>query len=136
MGYAAQTDIDGRYGTDLLLTIADRNGDGIVDSDAVLLALADADDLIDSHLAERYQLPLAVVPPMLVKIAVDLTIYYLAVLPTDEQRDRYKEAMSALKNIATGVQQLDLAPPPSTSGQQATFVGPDRMFGRGKVRGW
>jgi phage gp36-like protein len=134
MSYAAQTDIDSRYGTDLLLTIADRNGDGVVDGDAVLLALSDADDIIDSHLAQRYQMPLATVPPMLVRLAVDLTIYQLAVLPTEEMRNRYTEALRVLKNLATGVQQLDLAPPPSTEGQQATLMAPPRMFGRGTVR--
>jgi len=136
MSYATQVDIDSRYGSDLLLTIADRDGDGEVDTDAVLLALADADDVIDSHLAERYQLPLATVPPLLVKAAVDIAVYNLASLPTDEQRNRYTDALKALKNIATGVQQLGLAPPPSSTGQSATFVGPDRKFGRNKVRTW
>ncbi|WP_424682921.1 gp436 family protein [Frateuria sp. YIM B11624] len=136
MSYAIQADIDSRYGSNLLLTIADRDGDGVVDTDAVLLALADADDVINSHLAERYQLPLATVPPLLVKAAVDLAVYNLAELPTDEMRNRYNDALKALKNIATGVQQLGLAPPPSTTGQAATFVGPDRKFGRNQVRNW
>lgn len=134
MTYAQQSDIDTRYGSDLLLTIADRDGDGVVDTDAVLLALSDADDVINSHLAERYQLPLATVPPLLVKYAVDLAVYSLAVLPTEEQRNRYSDTIKALKNIATGVQQLGLAPPPATSGQQATLVSPPRAFGRNQPR--
>lgn len=134
MSYAAQADIDSRYGSDLLLTIADRDGDGVVDTDAVMLALADADDTINSHLAERYQLPLTTVPSLLVKMAVDLAVYSLAALPTDEMRNRYSDAVKALKNIATGVQKLGLVPPPTTAGQSAVLVGPGRMFSRGTVR--
>ncbi|MCP1375387.1 gp436 family protein [Dyella lutea] len=134
MTYAQQSDIDTRYGSDLLLTIADRDGDGVVDTDAVLLALTDADDVINSHLAERYQLPLATVPPLLVKYAVDLAVYSLAALPTEEMRNRYNDTIKALKNIATGVQQLGLAPPPATAGQNATVVSPPRAFGRNQTR--
>lgn len=134
MTYAQQSDIDTRYGSNLLLTIADRAGDGVVDTDAVLLALSDADDTINSHLAERYQLPLTTVPPLLVKVAVDLAVYSLSILPTEEIRTRYTDAVKVLKNIATGVQQLGLAPPPATSGQQATLVSPPRAFGRNQTR--
>jgi len=136
MSYAVQADIDNRYGGELLLTIADRDGDGVVDADAVALALSDADQLVDAHLVERYQLPLATVPDLLVAIAVDVAVYKLASLPTEEQRKRYDDALKLLKSIATGVLQLGLPTPPATTGQQAVFVGPERMFGRNKARTW
>ena len=136
MSYAAQSDIDNRYGASLLLVIADRDGDGVVDSDAVMLALADADDTINAYLAERYQLPLLTVPPVLLKCACDIAIYNLAALPTDEMRARFDDAIKALKNISTGAMKLGVAPAPTTSGQSATLVGPARQFGRNGVRNW
>lgn len=132
--YAAQTDIEARYGNNLLLTIADPDNTGATNTGLVSAALATASDVIDSHLQERYQLPLVTVPDLLVGFAVDIAVYRIAILPTDEMRNRYKDAMAQLKNISTGVQQLGLAPPPPTTGQSPVITGPQRRFGRGKGR--
>lgn len=134
MSYAAQADIEARYGSNLLLTIADPDGTGSVDAALVTQALSDADEFIDSHVQERYQLPLDPVPPLLVTLAVDITVYRIAVLPTEEMRNRYKDALKLLSSIATGALKLGVTPVPTTSAQQATLVGPERKFGRCKRR--
>lgn len=134
MSYAAETDIAARYGSNLLLTIADPDGTGAVNAALVTQALSDADELIDSHLQERYTLPLATTPSLLVALAVDIAVYRIAVLPTEEMRNRYTDALKLLKNIATGVVQLGTTPIAPTSGQQANLVGPPRMFGRTQRR--
>ena len=134
MSYATQQDIVDRYGSNLLLTVADRDRDGIVDVDAVQRALDDSDTVINAHLSEYYALPLADVPPLLVALAVDMAVYKLAELPTDEMRNRYSDALKLLASIATGKLKLGVAPQPPTSGQGATLVAPPRLFGRGKVR--
>lgn len=132
MPYAAQADIENRYGSNLLLTIADPDGTGQVNTGTVALALADASELIDSHLQERYQLPLATTPSILVVVAVDVAVYRIATLPTEEMRKRYEDALKLLKSISKGELQLGLAPPPTTQGQAAVITGPARRFGRGK----
>lgn len=134
MSYAAITDLEARYGNNLLLTIADPDATGAVNTALVTQALSDAAELIDSHLQERYLLPLVNVPNLLVVLNVDIAVYRIAVLPTEEMRNRFDDAMKMLKNIATGVLQLGLAPPPQTEGQVATLVGPPRMFGRNQRR--
>lgn len=134
MSYAAETDIAARYGSNLLLTIADPDGTGAVNAALVTQALSDADELINSHVQERYALPLSPVPSLLVTLAADIAVYRIAVLPTDEMRNRYTDALKLLKNIATGVLQLGAAPVPATTGQQANLVSPPRMFGRNQRR--
>lgn len=136
MAYAAQTDIVARYGANILSTIADPDGTGTVQVPLIAQALGDASEVIDSHLQERYLLPLATVPSLLVVLTVDIAVYRLAVLPTDEMRHRYDDAMKMLKSIATGVLQLGLAPPPPTEGQAAVLVSPARLFGRNQERNW
>ena len=132
--YAAQADIENRYGSNLLLTIADPDGTGAINTGLVTLALADASEFIDSHLQERYQLPLQTIPTMLIVLAVDIAVYRIAVLPTEEQRKRYEDALKLLKSIAEGKLQLGAAPPPQTEGQTAVSLGPPRRFGRCKGR--
>lgn len=134
MTYAHEDDIQARYGSNLLLTIADPDGTGAVNAALVSQALSDADELIDSHLQERYALPLATVPSLLVALAVDIAVYRIAALPTDEMRHRYQDALRLLKSIATGTVQLGATPVPATRGQQATLVSPARMFGRTQRR--
>lgn len=134
MTYAAQADIENRYGSNLLLTIADPDGTGAINTGLVTLALSDASEFIDSHLQERYQLPLATVPSLLIVLAVDIAVYRIAVLPTEEMRNRYEDALKLLKSIAKGELQLGLAPPPQTEGQAAVIAGPCRRFGRDKGR--
>lgn len=130
MSYAAETDIAARYGSNLLLTIADPDGTGAVNAALVTQALSDADQLIDSHVQERYQLPMSPVPSLLVTLAVDIAVYRIATLPTDEMRNRYQDALKLLKNIATGTLQLGATPVPQSTGQQANLSGPPRVFGR------
>lgn len=134
MSYAAESDIAARYGNNLLLTIADPDGAGAVNAALVTQALSDADELIDSHLQERYQLPLTNVPSLLVALAVDIAVYRIAVLPTDEMRNRYQDALRLLRGIATGTVQLGAQPIPQTTGQQANLISPPRVFGRNQRR--
>lgn len=72
MGYAATADLIARYGEEELIQLTDRLGDGVLDATVISQALADADALIDGHLAGRYTLPLSPVPAILVGYACDL----------------------------------------------------------------
>jgi phage gp36-like protein len=140
MAYATTQDIIDRYGEDQLLVLADRDGDGIADQGVTSRALADADSEIDLYVGSRYDLPLAVVPSVLVQVAVDIAVYRMspdAMTATEEVRTRYADARATLKSIAKG--EVSLGPKPEKSGGQASspaiVSGRPRVFGRGRGGG-
>ncbi|BCS94611.1 hypothetical protein DSLASN_02430 [Desulfoluna limicola] len=133
MAYATQQDMEERYGQDALITIADRNDDGAVDSEVVERALADASAEIDPYLAKRTPLPLTEVPALLVRLCVDIAIYRLTAEAdgnTEERRTRYDDAIALLKSIAAGKVSLGLATPPPSVGGGVVLSGPSRLFSR------
>jgi phage gp36-like protein len=140
MAYATTQDIIDRYGEDLLLVLADRDGDGAADAEVTSRALADADSEIDLHLAKLYDLPLATVPSVLIQVAVDIAIYRMCnndALVTEEIRTRYKDARSTLRGIAKGETSLGAVPESSggIASGPAIVKGPPRVFGRGSGGG-
>lgn len=138
MPYATSQDIIDRYGNDLLLIIADRDNDGIADAVAIEQAAADADAEIDAYLAGRYQLPMAEVPGVLKRVAVDIMIYRLAAtadVATDAQQQRYNDAVKLLDKISKGQVSLGfptVSTPPSSNGAAIVKM-PARRFGRGNL---
>lgn len=143
MTYATQTDITERYGEDILY-VADRDGDGQADADAVTRALGDAAAEIDSFIGVRYPLPLSETPPILRRLCVDIAIYRLALshdVLSDEMRARYQGAIDHLKRIGDGKASLNLPGPAGEDGesfdapQPIVAEGPERLFSRDKMRG-
>lgn len=110
MAYAEQADIVQLYGERLLEIVGDRDRDGVVDEDAVELALESASSEIDSYLATRYPVPLTDPPPqMVVQACVDIAVYRLAYNTTsltEEMRVRYTDTIAWLKLVAKGDAQL------------------------------
>lgn len=138
MAYATQADMVGRYGEDAVLLVADRNGDGVIDTDVVERALTDATGEANSYLRAKYRLPLASVPEDLRRVTCDIAHYRLsddATHLTDEKRQRYEDAMSWLKDLARGVARLDLPSPPTSASGGVVLVGPERRFTREKLGG-
>jgi len=90
-----------------LVVLTDDEKKGDVDQGRIDQAIEDADATIDSHLRERYTVPLVVVPKFVVKISADLAIYNLFSrirthdMP-DAMRARYKDAIAELEKIASG----------------------------------
>jgi len=142
MAYATQSDIVELYGPNALY-VADRNGDGVADAEAVTRALSSATDEIDSYLAVRYRLPLPAVPGILRQYAVDIALYRLALardVLSEEHRVRYDDTIAALKRIAKGEAALVLPSDPEAEddGQGPRPIvtgGPERIFSREKMRG-
>jgi phage gp36-like protein len=145
MAYATQSDITDLYSADALY-VADRDGDGTVETEAVTRALEQASDEIDSYLAVRYRLPLPEVPGILRQIAVDFALYRLALsrdVLSDEHRRRYEDGRDHLKRIADGraalhLPSLEADPDGDGEGDGPTPVvrhGPERLFSRDKMRG-
>ncbi|MHB1183393.1 MAG: gp436 family protein [Desulfobulbia bacterium] len=101
--YGSKQDMIDRYGEEELIQLTDRVDAGIIDDTVLDQARADADAEIDGYLAGRYQLPLAEVPPSLVRVACEITRYHLyddAV--TDNVKDRYDNAVRFLRALAKG----------------------------------
>lgn len=122
MSYAAQSDIEAIYGVEALALVADRDGDGAADAPAVAAALARASDEIDLHIGAAYALPLPATPPQLVQLVVDIAVYRLALdagVRTDEHRQRYEDALGALKRVAEGRARLTLPPGAEPAGSAA-----------------
>lgn len=138
MTYATQTHLTDRYGADVLLELADRDGDNVVDTAIVDRALADADAVIDSYLARRYDLPLASTPAVLTTYAAQIAFYYLQRdRPTEEARADYKDALAWLGDVGAGRAELDIAgSEPATSADGLETSGPDRIFSRTTMEGF
>jgi len=127
--YATVQDIIDRYGERTLWDLL--NGEGeTLDHTPVEQALADASEEVDASLRGRYALPLANVPAVVRRLAIDLA---LAMLPTEAAGDndlvqeRAKAARKMLDAVRKGDVDLGLAAP-TTSVGSVTFVGPGMVF--------
>ncbi|MBT2131221.1 gp436 family protein [Aliiroseovarius lamellibrachiae] len=146
MTYATQDDIVTLYSEDALY-VADRDGDGVVDAEAVARALRSAGGEIDSYIGIRYTLPIPGEHELLKQFCVDISVYRLASsrdVLTEEHRTRYDDAIKHLIKIGEGKASLNLPGPvnPDT-GEETTPAkprpivtgGPEREFTRPKMRG-
>lgn len=103
MTYATQTDLIERFGELELAQRTNRVDGATIDTVVLGRALADADAEIDSYLATRYTLPLSSTPPMVNRMACDITRYRLFDDGVPETvRVRYLDAVSVLKRLASG----------------------------------
>lgn len=129
MAYATPQDLLERFGAAEVAQLSGRTSGGVADTAMLARALADAQAEIDSHLAVRYLLPLATVPPLLVMLAADLARYHLWRQDASELvTERYKAAVATLKRLASGAMLLDgaAASQPAQVGAAVTLVAPAR----------
>lgn len=151
MAYATQDDIITLYSADALY-VADRDGDGVVDANAVVRSLTSASGEIDSYIGVRYPLPLALAEgsaasELLKQFCVDIAIYRLALsrdVLSEEHRRRYDDTIKHLEKISRGIASLNLPGPVDPDTGEATQTsprpivagGPAREFTREKMRGF
>lgn len=114
MMYASAQDMRDRYeNLDDLLRLP---GTDDLNEKKLTQALNDAGALADSYLSAKYTLPLAVVPQVLVQHCCAVAFYYLCdQQPSDQARDRYREALTWLRevkndSIPIGVDEAGSAP--------------------------
>jgi phage gp36-like protein len=102
--YITKQDLIDRHGEEKLAIIAgDENGE--IKQDIVDAAIDDASDEITGYISSRYALPFSIVPRMLERIAVDVSIYRMASdadTGSEEIRKRYEDAVKALEKIRDG----------------------------------
>lgn len=147
MAYATEQDMLDLIGEDALSALADRDGDFVADATAVIKALDAGATEIDAYIGARYPLPLKLTSPTLRQINTDIAVYRLGVdggTQTDENRERYKDAIKLLGRIGDGkaVLVFDADPDaetlenPDERGPRPIIIeGPDRIFSREKTRG-
>ena len=130
MPYATQQDMLDRFGDEELLQLADRDDSGVIDTAVLDAVLKDAEELIDSYLAKRYQLPLSNVPQSLVRISASIARYFLYKdEPTDAAQKGYDNAIAWLKDIAAGKALLDAeGVEPDAAAAEPSIVTPGRTF--------
>lgn len=139
MSYAAQANLETRYGSVELAQLSDRASGSVIDVTVVARALADADAEIDAWLGGRYALPLASVPAVLERVACDIARYRLYDdRATEQVRQRYEDAVRDLKAIAAG--SLALAgiaqPAPADGGNHVNCRSPERVFNADTLAGY
>jgi phage gp36-like protein len=134
--YATQQDLIDRAdaGAQTLVELTDRADPptGVIDAAVVAKALTDADAVIDPHLQARYTLPLASTPKLLVRIAVDISLFDLYGSRAPESiTKRYNDALKMLAQISRGDLPLGLdgtnAETPAVSGG-ASFASAGRTI--------
>lgn len=127
MSYCTQQDLIDRFGEAELIELTDEHGTEEIDATKLARAIADADGIIDGHLAGRYTLPLAEVPKVLNRYACDLVRYDLYDHPTDKVKDANDKAMRYLEKAASGAVSLgintDGSQPQTSNGAQVSSGG-------------
>ncbi len=136
MTYATLAHIETRYPGELAQA-GPKDATGALDAAAVDVALAAADDRIDSALRSiGWTVPLAVPPPLwIIRLAVDIALYLATptVLASQDdfkdRRKRYETALEVLSEIASG----KLLPPllDGGAGSGVFVTSQSRLFGRG-----
>lgn len=102
MTYCTVQNLTDRFSDDELIQLTDRANLGVINVTVLNQAISDADAEINGYLTAY--LPLASVPANLVRIACDITRYYLyddAV--TDQVQLRYDQAIKYLVQVAKGM---------------------------------
>ncbi len=134
MNYCTQQDLIDRYGETELIQLTDHDSVGEIDSDVLDRAIADSDGEIDGYLKPRFGAPLATVPKVLVRIACDITRYYLYDdQATEHVAQRYKDAVAFLKGVAKGEISIGVdaaGASPDTGGDEVQMESGGRVFGR------
>lgn len=141
MAYATRQDLIDRIGEQVLIQLTDRADPParLIDETVLAQALGDAEAEVNAYLAGKFPLPLANVPLVLTRITTDLVRYLLhGANVTPEIRDRYRDAITFLRDVAAGRATLGLD---ETETKVSASDGPavqadDRIFSKDTLRDW
>lgn len=133
MAYATITDLNTRFGEDLVITVCDRDLDGAVDTASLTRALDDASSRIDAYVGTTYDVPVSPVPDLLIDLCSDMALYIVssdAGTATDDRRRRYDDAINMLKDIAKGIVTLGTEDVDVAQTGQPQLTSNTRIFSR------
>ena len=135
MAYATAQELIDRVGSDAVSAVSDRDGDAVVEEEAITAALDDASADVDSYLSVRYPLPIATPPAAVKRVTIDIAMYHLSGnRTTEEVEKRYKNAIAWLRDVSKGVAGLGSDPVEASVGG-ASFTAADRQMTRTKLSG-
>ncbi|MFH1028488.1 MAG: DUF1320 domain-containing protein [Pseudomonadota bacterium] len=139
MAYSTLDDLKKNIPEAVIIQLTDDAGTGEIVQDKIDEAITSADGEIDGYLATRYTVPLDPIPALISKFSADIAIYnlYSRVAETipDTRSDRYKNAIRTLEKISEGKIRLGgETEPPAKAQASASFVAPERLFTREKLR--
>jgi len=130
MSYCTKQDLIDRFSEQELVELTDRNRVGLVDDAVLDIRIGDADGIIDSFLGGRFTLPLAEVPRSLMRIACDITWFFLNKdHATDQVRQAYVDALQFLREAERGERHLGV----SASGGEAKVSDSASMTSGGRT---
>jgi len=105
MNYCAPQDLMDRYGELEIIQLTDRTNTGSINTTVLNQAINDATAEINGYITAY--LPTSVIPDNLVRLACDITRYYLfADSPIPQAAVRYDNAIAYLKLVRKGVASL------------------------------
>jgi phage gp36-like protein len=140
MAYCTQADILAQLAETTLVQLTDDNDVGIVDTDVVARAIADADEEIDGYCGGRYTVPFSPVPGIVRKASVDIAVYNLYSRRKGAPEDRvtrYNNTIRLLKDVSRGVVTLGADAPSATNTEHGVdFTGGTRRFSRDTLKGF
>lgn len=127
------------FGEAELIRLTDRDGQAGAIVDSVLeKALGDAAGIVDGYLAKRYTLPLTSLPAAVTTSAQAIAYYLLWPHAPEEVRNRYRDAIKQLQDIAAGTIQLDAegVAPAQAAGGGVQYEAPARIYDRDSLKGF
>jgi len=135
--YCTIAQVQRRVGAADLARLADYDDDGAADSAVVTQAIEHACGEIDSYLQTTFVVPLTIVPKLIRRIAIDLTLCELRTgrdSLTEDQQRACDEARKWLDKIVEGKVEIGLTPKPAASAGApgVRHTSDDRIFGRGE----
>lgn len=115
MEYALIVDLINRLGNKAVVELTNPNVRATeVNAEVAKSALSDGQGLVDSYIGQRVSLPLAIVPPFIKTLTLDLAIYYLQSKLISHNKESssvklYDEAIKHLERFAKGETSLGLS---------------------------
>jgi len=139
--YATAQQLEDKFGNRMLVDLTDRSDPpaGVIDTDVLDRTLEDTDAMIDGYIADRYVLPMTVVPPLVVDLALTISIYKLHTFSPDPKIiDDYKMAVRSLEMIGKGTIRLPVAgvEPKGTGGGGARMTDRERPLSDETMKGF
>lgn len=138
--YATRDDMVMAFGERECISLTDREFTGAIDDAVMLSFLEQASAEIDSYLVARYPTPWPDAPRLLVGRCCAIARYLACgaqTQVTDEIRDRYRDAIRYLEQVARGTVSLGRLPNGDVvpSGTRVKFSSNGRAFGRDSTEG-
>jgi len=132
--------MDSHFGSAEVLIAFDRDGSGSADTGVLAAALTAATEEIDSYVGVKYNLPLAVIPGVLMRVCCDLAMYHGSInspAMTEDKETRYGQRIKWLKDLAKGMTTLGISEEQVVKNDTVTLSSDSetRLFTRTKMRG-